>query len=241
MKVLITSIAVLSMLCGCGLAPPGVGPEELGRLQRIHDRVCPHDEDVVAVVGNDASDSVAESLWPSRRVAIQSEVELAAACNGVIKISEFARSSGATKLLYQGDLKPAGATLNARLRKVPELVSSVMSQVELAHAAKSPTFARTGTDVSGMFISAAAFLNDYPHAGVRRYTLLTDGWTEYSAIPPKMPGVQIRIAGVGVFDTSEKKAPKEGAIAKARARIDEYCHATGATCEPATSDYDPIQ
>lgn len=240
MKVLIAIAAAVVSLCGCGLAPPAVTPAELQRLRGIHAQVCPNDEPVLETIANDASDSVAESLWEVRRVAIEAELETIAICGGTVKVWEFGSSSAATNTLFEGELRPDGAELNARLLKVPGLVGAAMAQIEQAHAVGAVTLDSDGTDISGQFVNAAAYFESDTDAAIRRAVFLTDGWS--AALPATAPelgrDVQVWIAGVGVFDTS-KRSPDEAKIAQARQRLDAYCALTQARCHPATSDYNP--
>ncbi len=240
MKVLIAIAAAVVSLCGCGgLAPPAMTPAELQRLRGIHNQVCPNDEPVLETIANDVSDSAAESLWEVRRSWIEGELETIAICGGDVKVWEFGRSSAATNTLFEGQLRADGSELNARLRKVPELVSAAMAQIDQAHAAGAVTLDSNGTDLSGQFVNAAAYFESNTDASIRRAIFLTDGWSALAGTAPELGrDVQVWIAGVGVFDKS-KRSPNEAKIAEARARLDQFCARTQAQCHPATSDYNP--
>ena len=234
------SALVATSLGGCKLEKPPVSPHELKTLEELHDAVCPHDEDIELYLGDDESLSVSEVVTKKYRLpAMRAELTIVATCGGTVLVNAFARTSAAVPLL-KTTLKPAGATLKSRLRKVPDLVEATMTAITEAQANEDTFLSTKGTNVAAQFANVADFFNQVggDENQLRRVLILTDGMTTSDvASPVSLPkNTTVLISGVGQFDASQKK-PSQKRINVAKAALDTTCASTGAQCLPTTTDY----
>lgn len=236
----VASAISLGVLSGCALGKPSVSPETLQTLEQLHDATCPKDQMLNEYIANDRSGSVSETVNTHLRLpAIEQEITRVAVCGGKVSIADFAGTSDST-VLFTGELKPAGATLKSRLRKVPDLVEATMTAITEAQANEDTFLSTKGTNVAAQFANVADFFNQVggDENQLRRVLILTDGMTTSDvASPVSLPkNTTVLISGVGQFDASQKK-PSQKRINVAKAALDTTCASTGAQCLPTTTDY----
>jgi hypothetical protein len=232
--------ASLGLLSACSLGKPPATPEQLQALEQVHDATCPNDEALNEYIANDRSASVSETVNSHLRLpAIESEITRIAVCGGKVTVADFAGTSDSV-VLFSGELKPTGATLKSRLRKVPDLVEATMAAITEAQAHEDTFLTTKGTNVAAQFTNVADFFNQVGGGAnqLRRVLILTDGMTtsDVTSPVPLPDDTIVLISGVGQFDASQKK-PSQERINAAKAALDTACASTGAQCLSATTDY----
>jgi hypothetical protein len=198
--------------CGINGTPQGA----LGQAQQIL-ASCPKGTKLASKVDIDVSGSSrTATLQPERSNAIGDMAGRTAICGGHLRVTAFSASSAATVVLYDGELSLPGATDNARLRRVPDLVTTVMATVTGAYGAKIGQLSPGGSDIVAQYRLAAEYLQQLGADYQLHLVLLTDGFqtagislgsaplTKDAATTmaanndlPKLPGASITVAGIG--------------------------------------------
>jgi hypothetical protein len=118
-----TACATLSACGGTG----AVG--RLGELKRVAG-TCPAHGDAAAYVAWDVRRTLRRPRITAARLdSLDRTAEQVAACGGVLRVVAFGPTASSTARLYDGELRPLGATENARLLRVPHLVDQVREDV----------------------------------------------------------------------------------------------------------------
>lgn len=103
---------------------------------------------LVSYTAADVSESGrSDVLIPERLEAIEAILVQTAVCGGRAKVVAFTNSAAASFTVFEGDLKPAGATDVARRRRVPKMVEEVMVGVRQGIDTAIATLPGGGTDV----------------------------------------------------------------------------------------------
>lgn len=229
---------------------------ELGKLQ-AQAKACPRGI-VDSYVGDDVSGtSRARSITSTRHSVIKDVVSRTAVCGGHLRVDAFTGSSAASVIVFDGDLKPPGATLIARLRQVSKLTDSATRTIDEGIATATASLPANGSDILGQF----DLLSDYSRQ--RRMVsdghtleadLLTDGVQTTSVVlntsaltssvaidlAKNAPIVtlpvnsRIKVSGLGKVDGSQ---PPTSYVAALKAFYLTYCHRTGAATCDAVVDY----
>ena len=71
----------------------------------------------------------ARRITAARLESLQRTAEKVAACGGRLRVAAFGPTAASTARLYDGELRPRGATENARLLRVPHLADQVLKDV----------------------------------------------------------------------------------------------------------------
>ena len=238
---------VLGLLAGCGT--PSNSHGDLGQLQGLA-KTCV-DEEIATYVAVDLSDTArSESLGVSRRDAVRSEAERVAVCGGTLKVVAFSSSTAAIVTLFDGPLRAEGATKNARLRRVGQMVDRVEEAVAEGWDSAEAELPGDGSDVLGQLTLASEYFVQRPDA-THRALILTDGvqttgtvvmnspnFTSAVAadlaahVPvPDLSGVMVTVAGLGrvVGDP-----PPSEFVAALNTFFTATCARTNATCQIVT-------
>lgn len=172
------SLTLTLTACGAGTSPPG----QLGQDQQIL-ASCPADKKLASKVDLDVSGSARTAELPNERASIISDVaRQTAICGGRLRINAFSLSSAATVVLYDGELSLPGATDNARLRRVPELVDQVTATSTKAYAAKVNDLTPDGSDIVAQYRLASEYIQQLGDDYVLQLVILTDGFQASSAL-----------------------------------------------------------
>jgi hypothetical protein len=113
-------------LAGCG-SSGAIG--HLGELKRVAG-TCPAHADLAAYVAWDVRRTLrGPRITAARLESLEQTAERVAACGGWLRVVAFGPTAASTARLYDGGLRPRGATENARLLRVPGLADEVMTHV----------------------------------------------------------------------------------------------------------------
>jgi len=209
----VTARTILA-LAAVALAPVGLAAcgsasavTELGELKSVA-ATCPHHSQVAAYVAWDA-----QRALRSRRVAavrldsLEKTAERVAGCGGSLRVVAFGPTAGSTARLYDGELRPRGATENARLLRVPHLVAQVREQVVRALPGAFAELSGRGADPLSQFSAAEQFRRQlgpgYALHVVIETTGLVRGSDPATADPttdeavPDLRGADVVVAGIG--------------------------------------------
>jgi len=118
--------AVPASLAGCGNTG-AIG--HLGELKRLV-RTCPAHAPFAAYVAWDVRRTLRGARIAAARLeSLEQTAERVAVCGGPLRVVAFGPTAASTARLYDGELRPRGATENARLLRVPHLVEEVTDRV----------------------------------------------------------------------------------------------------------------
>lgn len=238
--------------CGVGASSGARG--ELAQDQRLR-ASCDPDAPPAADIQLDGTGSSASAqITQQRMAAVRDLVRTTAVCEGRLRVSVFSSSSAATTSLYDGALQLAGATTNARLKRVPRLVDQVMTTVRTRYTPAAASLDGGGSDITAQYRLAAEWLGQLGGKHHLRLVLLTDGFqnvgsarlsakTLAQAGPqalasrvavPRLSGAEIIVAGLGrVAGKPPSSATTEGLVAF----YDALCHKAGAARCVSVTDY----
>lgn len=243
------TIVVLLSACGTGSA----GTTALAENQRIL-ASCDQAHPPAAWIGIDGTGSSAsENIVKERMTAIESIVRETAVCSGYLKVIVFSSSSTSTVTLFDGSLQQAGATDNARLRRVPKAVDDTMATIRKAYGSAMTGLDQRSSDITGQYRLAGEWLHQLGTNYTLLLTMLTDGFHNENVdlgaqaldpfqakalaeqVPvPQLPGATVVVAGLGrVAGPPPPSKVVEGLVAY----YDALCHRTGAQSCRSVSDY----
>jgi hypothetical protein len=115
-----------SSLSACG-GTGAVG--RLGELKRVA-HTCPAHADLAAYVAWDVRRTLrGPRITAARFESLEKTAERVATCGGKLRVVAFGPTAASTARLYDGELRPRGATENARLLRVPHLVDQTLADV----------------------------------------------------------------------------------------------------------------
>lgn len=137
--------SALASIAGC----TGHAPGELGRLQEVL-RSCPGDQKLQAYMLADGTESAyGADIIDAYLGSIQSEAERVSVCGGTLSVSAFGGNS-ITSEIFSGDLTAPGSTDMSRLRRVEDILSQTMEQIEQNYVPAIERLPQGGTDVVGL-------------------------------------------------------------------------------------------
>jgi len=206
---------------------------------------------LIAIDGTGSSN--AKAIEAQRMTIVESVVRRTAICSGDLRVTVFTTSSAATVTLFDGALKLPGATSNARLLRVSNVVASVMAQIKKTYAPAAASLQYGGSDITGQYRQAADWITQVGRPYLLHFYLLTDGFQtigidlgahvlssqQAAALAdqvtmPKLPGASIVVAGLGRIAV---QAAGTDVVDELVSYYNELCHnATAALCLSVT-DY----
>lgn len=243
--------ALVLLLTACGITGQASG--ELGVGQQIL-ATCP-DARLASKVDVDVSGSARTTDLAAERTAIIEDVaRRTAICGGHLRVTAFSSTSAETITLYDGDLVVPGATDIARLRRVPEVVETVMAQVVPAYdAVLSAPPSQGGTDILAQYRLGQEYLSQLGEDYELNLVILTDGFqttgrgivdraltaAEASALAsqittPDLTNASITVAGLGRV---AGQAPTTDVVDGLVAFYDALCAQSHATSCLSVTDY----
>lgn len=215
---------------------------------------CPTDGSKIAafVASDESGSSVGATASTARLQVIRDVAERTAICGGHLRVTLFAGSMiGVT--VFDDELRLDGATLNARLRKAPEVVDGVMEKIDAALPDVTAQLAGGATDIVGQYQLGAEYAAQLSAKAtvILEQSILTDGiqtagadledpsLSEQQAIDmaagfavPELTGATVRLIGIGrQADDAPLPTPY---IAALRAFHTAVCERTYATCTVVT-------
>jgi hypothetical protein len=249
---LLLTSASLAALTACGASS---APGELHDNQQLL-KSCNRSAPPASLVEVDGTGSDASSaITKSRMETIEAIVRRTAVCSGDLKVLVFSSSSAATVTLFDGPLHPYGATDNARLRRVPAMVSKVMAGVRKAFGPAVASLDTGGSDITAQYRLANEWIEQLGGTNRLHLYVLTDGFqnigVDLAARPltqaqatalatqvamPKLPGAMIVVAGLGKVAGTP---PRSDVVAGLVAYYTALCKRAGAAQCVAVTDYTP--
>ncbi|WP_068254748.1 hypothetical protein [Rathayibacter tritici] len=104
-------------------------------------------------------------LLETRWGAVRAHLTQAAVCGGHARVVVGSSSSATSVILLDADLEPAGATENARLRGVEELVDDKLAEAQEAYEAALPGLDTGGTDMTAAYFALADYITERDSLG----------------------------------------------------------------------------
>ena len=244
-------VALTVLLSGCGTG--SAGTNALTENQQIL-AACDHAHTPASWIGIDGTGSSAsENIVKERLKAIESIVRETAVCSGYLKVIVFSSSSTSTSTLFDGSLKQAGATDNARLQRVPKAIDATMAAIRKAYGPAVAGLDQRSSDITGQYRLAGEWLHQLGDTVALHLTLLTDGFQNEGVdlgaqaldpqqakalavqVPvPRLSGASVVVAGLGwVAGPPPSSQVVEGLVAY----YDALCHRMAAKTCLSVSDY----
>ncbi|MCU1490280.1 MAG: hypothetical protein JWM85_1685 [Acidimicrobiaceae bacterium] len=199
--------------------------------------------------------ATAPGIEAERMAVVESVVRQTAICSGQLRVTVFSSSSVASTLLFDGSLHLDGATDNARLRRVPQLVSSVMGQIQSAYGPAISKLDQSDSDPTGQYRLAGEWIAQLGNPYHLHLYLLTDGFQTTgidmdaqdkplsrsaatqladTVVVPLLPGSTIVVAGLGRV---AGKPPHSDLVEGMVTFYSELCRRTQASSCTTVSDY----
>jgi hypothetical protein len=243
--------AAVAATSACGSASNSAG--QLAADQQILsacDAASPPAADVqLDGSGSSSSDSIVEE----RLKATESIVRTTAICGGRLRVSVFSSTSAATNVLIDRPLRLDGATDNARLKKLPPLVTDVMATIRANYSSAVKSLPSGGTDISAEYRLASEWLGQVGGPYRLHLYLLTDGFQNVGitldkgavskeqaadlagrTAVPQLPGSSIVVAGLGRVASDP---PSSDVVDGLVAFYDALCKKTAAASCASVTDY----
>lgn len=210
---------------------------------------CP-DKPIASTTAIDVSGSFqSDTVKTTAMDAVNAEVRRVAICGGHLRVFAFASSTGATAMLYDGDLQVDAPTENAQLRKAGKLADETTASISEQYDAALTGVTGNGSDPLGMLNLLAQSNALYPeHTLVNQ--LVTDGVITIGIDPtgvpdteaarvladqqavPSLAGADVSIVGIGKQGTGELPS---AVIVSLTAFWEQVCTNTGAAaCHVST-------
>lgn len=210
---------------------------------------CPS-RSIASTTGIDVTGSFhSDAVKATTLEAIRAEVRRTAICGGHLRVFAFASSTGATAMLYDGDLLVEAPTENARLRKAGKVADQIMATITEQYELALTGVTGTGSDPLGMLTLLAQSNALYPDHELSNL-LVTDGvitvGIDPTAVPdaaaarvladqqtvPSLAGAEVSIVGIGKQGTGELPS---SVIANLTAFWEQVCQNAGAAaCHVST-------
>lgn len=250
----IASFVVLALtLTACGVSSSPRG--ELAENRRILaacDKSAPPASDVHI---DGTASSASKQITRARMAAVTSIVRTTVICSGRLRVSVFSSSSSATAILFDGSPHLDGATVNARLKRVPGVVGGVMATIRKGYGPAVARLDRGGSDITAQYRLAGEWRAQLGGNARLHLYLLTDGFQTVGVdldakalsrreavalagrvVMPKLPRAVVVVAGLGRV---AGKPPRSDVVEGLVAYYDRLCHRAGAAQCRAVTDYTP--
>jgi hypothetical protein len=193
-------------LAACG-STGAVG--RLGELKRVA-HSCPGDAHLAAYVAWDVRRTLrAPRITAARLDSVEQTAERVAACGGVLRVVAFGPTAASTARLYDGELRPRGATENARLLRVPHLVDGATADVRSRLPDVLAEVSGQSADPLSQFAAAEQFRRQLGPGYTLHVVIETSGFgrgvptaanaSDLAANPafPDLSGADVVVAGLG--------------------------------------------
>src|ERR1051326_285392 len=220
------------MLAACGTAG---AVTQLGELKGVA-KTCPRSH-LAAYVAWDARRALrGRRIATARLESLEKTAERVAACGGALGVVAFGPTAASTARLYDGELRPRGATENARLLRVPHLVAQVREQVEQALPGALAELSGRGADPLSQFTAADQFRRQLGPGYALHVVIETSGFVRgfdaaaadltTNAAVPDLSGADVVVAGIGKAGRgAPTSSPVVQALRRFYSRMCESAHA----------------
>ena len=247
----VAAIAAL-LLAACG--PAG------GKLNALRTlaSTCPKNGKLAESVALDvANNQRSPSLTTARLATIRNAATQIAVCGGHLRVVVFGATAAASAAVYDGDLAPPGATLNARLLRVPGIVDHVVTQVDHQIQLVVPKIDGQGDDPLSALTAADQYMSELGTGVSVRFVIETDGISSQTLIlnsrtltphnagtvasqieVPDLSGSSIIFAGLGKVGAGSP--PPSSFVEALRTLYRDICRRTHAATCLALSDITPL-
>lgn len=237
--VMVYSVSLAAFVSACG----GVGTvTKLNHLRQVA-KGCP-DSPVAAFVALDARGSLrGRQLTVARLAAVENLATKVAVCGGGrLRVVAFGPSPAATATVFDGGLHPAGATENARLIRVPGIVSKAVGEVEQGLPPAFRQLTRNGADPVAQLGGARDFSDELGPGAAVFVLIETSGLTRMTARLTKATAVKLArqvsvpdlheasVTFAGLGRVGAGPPPSTTTIDALRTYFETVCRQTGARC-----------
>jgi hypothetical protein len=234
-----------ALVVGCG-GTGAVG--RLGELKRVA-HSCPAHADPAAYVAWDVRRTLrAPRITAVRLESLERTAERVAACGGTLRVVAFGPTAASTARLYDGELRPVGATQNARLLRVPDLVHGVTNHVRERLPEVLAQVSGQSADPLSQFAAAEQFRRQLGAGYALHVVLETSGFGRgvptspaqlaANTLVPDLRGADVVVAGLGkVAGRAPTPTPVVDAL---RAFYGRVCERTNAASCLVITDLAPL-
>lgn len=251
MVALATAAATIGAFAsGCAVHVGG----RLGELKTIA-KSCPDGKHVAIVVPLDVRAELrGKALTDARLRAVDRSATKAAVCGGRLRVIVFSTSAVASVVVFDEELAPAGATENARLRRVDGIVEKAIEQIADGLPVAMKRVSSRGGDPVGQLEVARDYASQLGDAFEVHVIVETSGFSRgVGAVGldreravrladaesvPDLTGVVVTFAGLGRVGSGAP--PSSEVVSALRAFYERLCERTQAASCRATSDIDPL-
>ena len=250
-------------IAGTAIATAGLtacgGSGAVGRLAELKRvaRTCPAHAQFAAYVAWDVRRTLrGPRVAAARLESLRKTAAKVAVCGGPLRVVAFGPTAGSTARLFDDELRPRGATENARLLRVPQLVDQVTEHVEEALPGVLAEVSGRGADPVSQFAAADQFRRQLGpgyalHAVIETSGLRRDLPTAENlalgrtpsepaadASVPNLAGAEVVVAGLGKVG---RRAPMPSSAVEAlRAFYGKLCEQTNADSGLVITDLAPL-
>ncbi|MBB1152469.1 hypothetical protein [Amycolatopsis dendrobii] len=250
-RIVVVLLAAVLAVTACGA--PTSAPNDLATNQQRLTQCDPARPPAALVAIDGTGSSASDQIAQERMQVVEAIATRTAVCGGHLRVLVFTASSAAATVLFDGSLKMAGATDNARLRRVPAAVAELMATVRAAYAPTVAALPRSASDITAQYRLASEWVQQLGGPYRLDFTILTDGFQnvrvdlgaralskqEAAALAdqetvPTLSGASVTAAGLGrIANGTPSSSVVEGLVAY----YDELCrHASAVKCTSVT-DY----
>jgi hypothetical protein len=247
----ILAIAAAATAPGIVAACGGTGAVgRLGELKRVAHSCHAHAR-LAAYVAWDVRRTLRGGRIAAARLdSLEKTAERVAVCGGSIRVVAFGPTAASTARLYDGELRPPGATENARLLRVPNLVEQVMKHVRRQLPEVLAEVSGQSADPVSQFGAAEQFRRQLGPGYALHVVIETSGFGRDvptsqnvsglagSTVVADLSGADVVVAGIGKVGRS---APTPTRMVDAlRAFSTETCERTNARSCLVITDLAPL-
>jgi hypothetical protein len=248
--------APIALILVAALAACGVGSThgELAENQEILASCDPAASPASLVEIDGTGSSASEQITAERMAAVEGIVRQTAICSGHLRVLVFSASSAATTTLFDQPLRLEGATDNAKLKRVPQVVEETMAEIRAAYEPAVAALPGGGSDITAQYRLAAEWAQQLDGNARLYLYVFTDGLQNVGGVKlgkkalsdqeatslaektsvPELAGASVAVAGLGrVAGSPPSSEVVEGLVSF----YDAVCAKTGATDCLSVTEY----
>ncbi|MFF5498968.1 hypothetical protein [Streptomyces aquilus] len=244
------AIAASVTACGVGSSAHGQLAQDKQILATCDASAPPASDIQLDGSGSSASKAITEE----RMAAVEEIVRTTAICSGRLRVLVFSSSSAAATTLFDETLALHGATDNAKLKRVPQLIEGIMTQIRASYGPAVSGLPGGGSDITGQYRLAQEWAEQVGGDYRLHLYLLTDGFETVGGLNlykkvltkqeaselvdqmavPMLTGASVTVAGLGrVAGSPPPSRVAEGLVGF----YDALCKKSGAATCLSVTDY----